>query len=60
MEALTRKAQAGSSAEGGAPRVEGRALVDPSVLVLVQVPDDQTTPRHVTPVLVPQIDDCSV
>lgn len=60
VELLTRKAQAGSSAEGGPPRVEGHALVDPRVLVLVQVANDQTTPRHVTPVVIPQINDCSV
>lgn len=60
VESLTGKAQAGSSAEGGAPRVGGRALVDASVLVLVQVANDQTTPRHVTPVVIPQINDCSV
>lgn len=60
MESLTCKSQAGSAAEDGPPRVEGCALVDPSVLVLVQVANDQATPRHVTPVVIPQINDRSV
>lgn len=57
---LTCKLQAGSAAEDGPPRVEGRALVHPGVLVLVQVANDQAAPRHVTPVVIPQINECSV
>lgn len=57
---LTCKLEAGSAAEDGAPCVEGCALVHPSVLVLVQVANDQAAPRHVTPVVIPQINECSV
>lgn len=60
MESLTCEAQAGSAAEDAPPRVGGCALVDPRVLVLVQVANDQAAPRHVTPVVVPRINDCSV
>lgn len=52
--------QAGSAAEDGPPRVGGRALVDARVLVLVQVANDQAAARHVTPVVIPRINDCSV
>lgn len=58
--ALTCKLDAGSAAQDGTPRVESRALVHPTVLVLVQVPNDQAAPRHVTPVVAPQINECSV
>lgn len=54
---LTCKLQAGSAAEDGAPRVEGRALVRPRVLVLVQLANDEAAPRHVTPVVAPQINE---
>lgn len=57
---LTCKLQAGSAAENGPPRVEGCALVYPGVLVLVQVANDQAAPRHATPVVIPQINECSV
>lgn len=57
---LTCKLQAGSAAEDGPPHVEGRALVHPGVLVLVQVANDQAAPRHATPVVIPQINECSV
>lgn len=57
---LTCKLQAGSAAEDGPPCVEGRALVYPGVLVLVQVANDQAAPRHVTPVVIPQINERSV
>lgn len=57
---LTCKLQAGSAAEDGAPRVVGRALVHPRVLVLVQLANDQAAPRHVTPVVAPQINERSV
>lgn len=57
---LTCKLQAGSAAKDRPPRVEGGALVYPSVLVLVQVANDQAAPRHVTPVVIPQINECSV
>lgn len=57
---LTCKLDAGSAAEDGPPRVESRALVHPTVLGLVQVANDQAAPRHVTPVVIPQINECSV
>ena len=57
---LTCKLEAGSAAQDGPPRVESRALVHTGVLVLVQVTNDQAAPRHVTPVVAPQINECSV
>lgn len=57
---LTCKLQTGFAAEDGPPSVEGHALVYSSVLVLVQVANDQAAPRHVTPVVIPQINECSV
>lgn len=57
---LTCKLKAGSAAEYGPPRVESCALVHPGVLVLVQVANDQAAPRHVTPVVIPKINECSV
>ena len=57
---LTCKLEAGSAAEDGPPLGEGRTLVHPGVLVLVQVANDQVAPRHVTPVVIPQINECSV
>lgn len=57
---LTCKLEAGSAAEDGPLHVGGRALVNPGVLVPVQVANDQVAPRHVTPVVIPQIDECSV
>lgn len=38
--ALTCKLEAGFAADNGAPCVEGRALVQPTVLVLVQFGND--------------------
>lgn len=57
---LTRKLEAGSAAEDGPPCGISGALVHPGVLVLVQVANDQVAPRHVTPVVIPQINECSV
>ena len=57
---LTCKLEAGSAAEDRPPLGEGRALVHPGVLVLVRVANDQVAPRHVTPVVIPQINECSV
>lgn len=57
---LTCKLKAGSAAQDGAPRVESSALVHATVLVLVQVANDQAAPRHATPVVVPRINECSV
>lgn len=57
---LTCKLQGGSTAYDGPPHVEGCALVYPGALVLVQVANDQAAPRHVTPVVILQINECSV
>lgn len=58
--ALTCKLEAGSAAEDGPPHVEGCTLIDPRVLVLVQVANDQVAPRHVTPVVIPEINERSI
>ena len=57
---LTCKLEAGSVAQKRAPLVGGRALVYPCVLVPVQAANGQVAPRHVTPVVAPQINECSV
>lgn len=53
---LTCKLEAGPSAEDGAVRIVGRALVDPGILVPIQVPDDQVAPRQNSPLVRPEID----
>ena len=57
---LTCKLQAGSATEDGPHCVKGSALVYPRVLVPVQTANDQAAPRHVTPVVTPQINERSV